>query len=117
VRADLERVRAIDTARLSHAMRTSVEVVRSAYATALEGFALPYGDVPSATGASRRTWSSRTSAPISTSRGFSTPSTAVETADDAEAYLARLQSYARQLDGELAPDAGARAQGWCRRPS
>ena len=30
---------------LSHATRTSVEVVRSAYATALEGFALPYGDM------------------------------------------------------------------------
>ena len=45
VRADLERVNALDTAGLSHAVRTSVEVVRSAYATALEGFALPYGDI------------------------------------------------------------------------
>ena len=35
--------------------RTSVEVVRSAYATALEGFALPYGDVavPATAGATR----------------------------------------------------------------
>ena len=46
VRADLERANAIDAAGLPHATRTSVEVVRSAYATALEGFALPYGDVP-----------------------------------------------------------------------
>ena len=45
VRADLARIRAFDTAGLSHAMRTSVDVVRSAYATALEGFALPYGDI------------------------------------------------------------------------
>ena len=33
------------TSRLSFPVRTSVEVVRSAYRTALEGFALPYGDV------------------------------------------------------------------------
>src|SRR3954451_11192998 len=41
VKADLARVNALKTDGLSHAMRTSVEVVRSAYATALEGFALP----------------------------------------------------------------------------
>ena len=39
------RAGAFDTDGLSHATRTSVEVVRSAYATALEGFALPYGDI------------------------------------------------------------------------
>ena len=32
VRADLDRANALDTSRLSHAVRTSVEVVRSAYA-------------------------------------------------------------------------------------
>ena len=46
LRADLERVNALNTSGLPHATRTSLEVVRSAYATALEGFALPYGDVP-----------------------------------------------------------------------
>src|SRR5262245_48379202 len=45
VRQDLERASAFDANGLSHATRTSVEVVRSAYATALEGFALPYGDI------------------------------------------------------------------------
>ena len=45
VRQDLDRAKAISTDRLPHAMRTSVDVVRSAYATALEGFALPYGDI------------------------------------------------------------------------
>ena len=47
------RVRALDASALPHATRTSVEVVRSAYATALEGFALPYGDV--AVGSWRKT--------------------------------------------------------------
>src|SRR4029077_1914395 len=44
VRTDLARVNAIDTANLSHPTRTSIAVVRSAYTTALEGLALPYGD-------------------------------------------------------------------------
>src|SRR5690349_6453183 len=42
VRQDLDRAKALDTNGLSHATRTSVEVVRSAYATALEGHQLPY---------------------------------------------------------------------------
>ena len=41
VKSDLERARAFDASRLDHATRTSVEVVRSAYGTALEGMALP----------------------------------------------------------------------------
>jgi len=45
LRSDLARVNAFDASGLSHATRTSFEVVRSAYGTALEGFALPYGDV------------------------------------------------------------------------
>src|SRR5262249_18036893 len=45
VRADLERANAFNMSALTHATRTSVEVIRSAYATSLEGFSLPYGDV------------------------------------------------------------------------
>ena len=45
LRADLDRLNAFNASGLSHATRTSVEVVRSAYATSLEGFALPYGDI------------------------------------------------------------------------
>ena len=43
--ADLAAVDALDTASLDPATRTTVEVIRSAYRTALDGFALPYGDV------------------------------------------------------------------------
>ena len=39
----------------------------------------------------------------------------IENAADAEAYLARLQSYAKQLDGELGRMQAARGAGWCRR--
>src|SRR3546814_15714305 len=53
LKADLARVRAVDTAGLDHATRTSLAVIDSAYSTALDGFALPYGDV--AAGGGRNT--------------------------------------------------------------
>ena len=45
LKSDLGRAEALDTSGLSITTRTSIEVVKSAYTTALEGFALPYGDV------------------------------------------------------------------------
>lgn len=42
---DLARVSAVDGNGLDPTIRTSLEVVKSAYATAIEGFAQPYGDV------------------------------------------------------------------------
>ena len=45
IRADLARAQAVDSGKLSFTTRTSIEVVKSAYRTALEGFSFPYGDV------------------------------------------------------------------------
>jgi uncharacterized protein (DUF885 family) len=45
LKADLSRAEAVDTSGLSFPTRTSIEVVKSAYRTALQGFAQPYGDV------------------------------------------------------------------------
>ena len=111
VRADLDRVKALDTSGLSHAVRTSVEVVRSAYATALEGFALPYGDIT--VGGWRNTpyvVIQNVGAYLDVPR-FLDSDHRIDTAADAEAYLARLQSYARQLDGELGRMQAARGAG------
>jgi uncharacterized protein (DUF885 family) len=111
LRADLARVNALDASGLSHATRTSFEVVRSAYATALEGFALPYGDV--AVGGWRNTpyvVIQNVGAYLDIPRFLDTDHR-IETAADAEAYLARVQSYAKQLDGELGRMRAARAQG------
>jgi uncharacterized protein (DUF885 family) len=111
VRADLERVKALDTAGLSHAVRTSVEVVRSAYATALEGFALPYGDIT--VGGWRNTpyvVIQNVGAYLDIPR-FLDSDHRIGNAADAEAYLARLQSYPKQLDGELGRMKAARAMG------
>ena len=111
VREDLERVKAIDLSTLTHPMRTSVEVVRSAYATALEGFALPYGDIT--VGGWRNTpyvVIQNVGAYLDIPR-FLDSEHPIENAADAEAYLARLQSYAKQLDGELGRMQAARAKG------
>jgi len=111
VRQDLDHAKAISTDGLSHATRTSVEVVRSAYATALEGFALPYGDIT--VGNWRNTpyvVIQNVGAYLDVPR-FLDSDHPVATVADAEAYLARLQSYAKQLDGERERIAAAREKG------
>ena len=111
LRSDLARVNAFDAGGLSHATRTSFEVVRSAYRTSLEGFALPYGDV--AVGGWRNApyvVIQNVGAYLDIPRFLDTDHR-VESAADAEAYLSRLQSYAKQLHGELGRVRAARAQG------
>ena len=111
VRQDLERATAFDTSALDHATRTSIEVVRSAYTTALEGFALPYGDIT--VGSWRNTpyvVIQNVGAYLDVPR-FLDSDHPLENAGDAEAYLARLQAYARQLDGELGRIQDARGKG------
>jgi uncharacterized protein (DUF885 family) len=111
VRQDLERAKALDLSGLPHATRTSVEVVRSAYALASEGFALPYGDIT--VGSWRNTpyvVIQNVGAYLDIPR-FLDSDHAIETAADADAYLARLQSYAKQLDGELGRIQAARGKG------
>jgi uncharacterized protein (DUF885 family) len=111
LQADLERASGFDASGLPHAMRTSFEVVRSAYATALAGFALPYGDVP--VGGWRITpyvVIQNVGAYLDIPR-FLDSDHRIENAGDAEAYLARLQSFVKQLDGELGRIQAARAKG------
>ncbi|MDQ3673877.1 MAG: DUF885 family protein, partial [Gemmatimonadota bacterium] len=111
LRSDLARINAFDASGLSHATRTSFEVVRSAYGTSLEGFALPYGDV--AVGGWRNApyvVIQNVGAYLDIPRFLDTDHR-VENAADAEAYLSRLQSYAKQLDGELGRMRAARGRG------
>jgi uncharacterized protein (DUF885 family) len=101
LRTDLRRVAAIDASHLSAATRTSLAVVRSAYRVALDGFALPYGDV--AVGGWRNTpyvVIQNVGAYLDTPR-FLDADHPVTNAADAEAYLARLAAMPAQLDGEL----------------
>jgi uncharacterized protein (DUF885 family) len=111
LKSDLARAEALDTAALPFPVRTSVEVVKSAYATALEGFALPYGDV--AVGGWRNTpyvVIQNVGAYLDTPKFLDTDHV-IENAADADAYLSRLAQYPRQLDGELDRMKAARGNG------
>ncbi|MBY8821314.1 DUF885 domain-containing protein [Sphingomonas colocasiae] len=110
-RADLARLDSIDAAALSHGTRTSIDVVRSAFRLALDGFAQPYGDV--AVGGWRNTpyvVIQNVGAYLDTPR-FLDSEHQIAGAGDAEAYIARLESYPNQLDGELARLKAAGANG------
>ncbi len=111
LRSDLARARKVDLASLDPATRTSFEVVDSAYATALDGFALPYGDV--AVGGWRNSpyvVIQNVGAYLDLPR-FLGSEHPVRDAADAEAYLARLAQVPAVLDGELDRIREARGKG------
>ncbi|WP_447757400.1 DUF885 domain-containing protein [Sphingopyxis fribergensis] len=100
LKADLARVRAFDKAGLDHKTRTSLAVVESAYGVALDGFALPYGDV--AVGGWRNTpyvVIQNVGAYLDVPK-FLDSDHPVKNAADAEAYLSRLNAFPGVLDGE-----------------
>ncbi len=111
LRYDLARAELVPTDRLAHSTRTSVEVVKSAYRTALEGFSLPYGDV--AVGGWRNTpyvVIQNVGAYLDIPR-FLDSEHQVKDAADAESWLARLSRTPAVLDGELERMRSARASG------
>ena len=96
---------------LDPASRTSLAVVKSAFSTALDGFAQPYGSV--AVGGWRNapyTVIQNVGAYLDTPR-FLDSEHPVKDASDAEAYLSRLAQFPAQLDGETARIAAARRMG------
>ena len=102
LRDELPRIEAALAATPDAATRTSLEVVRTAYRTALDGFALPYGDV--AVGSYRNTpyvVIQNVGAYLDVPR-FLGADHPVRDAADAEAYLARLSAMPAVLDGETA---------------
>lgn len=111
LRADLARVDSLDTSSLGHSVRTSVEVVKSAYRTALAGFAFPYGAV--AIGG----WRNSPYVIIQNVGGyldvprFLGSDHVVKEAADAEALIHRLEQFPAVLDGELERSRAAREQG------
>src|SRR5690606_21071278 len=100
----LERLKAIDTSGLGEGTLIDVDVMRTAHEVAREGFAFPYGDVAFL----NLNWSWRNAPYVvaqNTGAFLEIPSLldeahAIETRRDADAYLARLEAYAGQLDGE-----------------
>jgi uncharacterized protein (DUF885 family) len=101
LRADLARVRDLDLSKFDATTRTSYEVIASAYSSALEGFALPYGDV--AVGSWRNApyvIIQNVGAYLDAPR-FLDSVQPVRDAADAEAYLSRLAACPAVLNGEL----------------
>ena len=102
--ARLTKLQRIDRAPLSPAVATDLAVVQTAHETAVEGFAFPYGDVVTL----NQQYSYRNSPYVVTQNtgafveipDFLDSNHKIENAADAEAYLARLESYGAVLDGE-----------------
>jgi uncharacterized protein (DUF885 family) len=104
VRSLLSELRGVDTAKLSDDVALDMDVVTSVFDRAAEGFDFPYGDMALL----NYNWSYR-NAPYAVAQNtgafveipsFLDASHAITTADDADAYLSRMQAYAAQLDGE-----------------
>lgn len=100
LRQTLAELGKLDAATLSPVMRTNVEVVQASYGSGLEGFGFGYGDV--AVGSWRNSpyvVVQNVGAFLDVPRMLDTDHR-IENAEDAEAYIDRVESYAEQLDGE-----------------
>jgi len=115
VAARIARMKEIDPASLDEATRLDLDVVLTAHETAAEGFRFPYGDVALL----NQNWSWRNTPYVvaqNVGAFVEIPSLLVEqhlieNAEDAEAYLARLEAYAGQLVAETGRLTAAAAQG------
>lgn len=111
IESDLELVRAHPRDHLTPDQVTAFEVVETAYAVALEGFSLPYGDV--AVGSWRNSpyvVIQNVGSYIDMPRfmDFSHP---LKDAEDIDAYVARMEHFPSQLNGEIERIQQARAGG------
>jgi uncharacterized protein (DUF885 family) len=100
----LAKLDAIDTSALSGDHVLNVDVVRTVFKMGVKGFELPYGDMALL----NQNWSYRNS-PYAVAQNtgsfveipsFLDASHSIDSPEDAEAYLARMEAYAKQLDGE-----------------
>ncbi len=114
-KASLAALRGLDTAAMSPEKRIDVEAARTVHELAIDGFKFPYGDVA----VLDSNWSYRNTPYVVAQNvgafveipSFLDGSHSIATAGDADAYLARMEAYAAQLDGEtdrVRADAGRR---------
>jgi uncharacterized protein (DUF885 family) len=115
VASRIERLRAIDVSTLDDSARIDRDVVLTAHETAAEGFEFPYGDVALL----NQAWAWRNVPYVvaqNTGAFLEIPNLLVEqhtiaSREDADGYLARLEAYAGQIDGETGRLKSAAAQG------
>ncbi len=115
VEAMLAKLSAVDTKALPADEALNVDVVRTVFEMSAKGFDLPYGDMALL----NHNWSYRNS-PYAVAQNtgafveipsFLDASHSIETVEDAEAYLLRMEAYAGQLDGETERTKKAGEQG------
>ncbi|MBT8469053.1 MAG: DUF885 domain-containing protein [Deltaproteobacteria bacterium] len=104
VKAMLAKLSRVDTRALPADEALDIDVVRTVFEMSARGFDLPYGDMALL----NLNWSYRNS-PYAVAQNtgafveipsFLDASHSIETVEDADAYLARMEAYAGQLDGE-----------------
>lgn len=111
----LARLKAVDASTLDEATCIDLDVMRTSHEFASEGFAFPYGEVALL----NSSWSYRNAPYVvaqNTGAFLEIPSMldtrhTVEKREDADAYLARMEAYAGQIDGETERLKAAAGQG------
>jgi uncharacterized protein (DUF885 family) len=111
LRRDLEMTRAYPRELLDADQLTSFEVVESAYALALDGFALPYGDTPVGNWRTAPYVVIQNVGEYLALPRFMQSSHNVANAGDADAYIARMEQIPSVFDGELERIRAARGMG------
>ena len=104
VKPVLAALQAVDTSQISPELGLDVDVVRAVFERSDAGFKMPFGDMALL----NYNWSYRNSPYVVAQNtgafieipSFLDSSHAIDTAGDAESYLARMQAFADQLDGE-----------------
>ncbi len=111
LRWGLEQARSYPKEGLTDEQRTSFDVIESGYSLALDGMALPYGDIPVGS------WRTAPYVVIQNVGAyldlprFMDSIHPLRDTDDAEAYIARLEAIPGVLSGELERMKSARAMG------
>jgi uncharacterized protein (DUF885 family) len=104
VNAFLAKLQEIDASTLAAEQKLNLDVIRTVFQMSAEGFDLPYGDMALL----NYNWSYRNSPYVVAQNtgafieipSFLDASHSIKSEADAEAYLARMEAYAEQLDGE-----------------
>lgn len=110
-RERIARIDALDQTGLGDAAKIDVDVVRTAHALALEGFAFPYGDVSLGGYRNSPYVVAQNVGAFLDVPDFLDAQHSIENAGDVAAYLARMEAYADELDGETARVADAAGKG------
>ncbi len=111
LRQDLDRVRAFPKEGLTSETRTNLEVVESGYQLALDGFALPYGDIPVGSWRTAPYVVIQNVGTYLDMPRFMDSTHPLNDGDDVDAFVARMEQLPSVLAGETERMQAARGMG------